>query len=502
MLVENQIERILGEIELPENISRKKDAYSSYQVYEGNLRYFVSERLKEMYPKTHEMFQVSDYSALKKIVDKKSKAYKEAPVRKLETDEETKLYQDLVKKFSLNEAMKGIDYLFNQHKYSLLAVFFERSPDVFGKMQEIFKFIPLAPYEFDVILSEMGELEAVVLSYPDEEVVSGPETDGVNTIIAGATQDKGREKKLYAVWTAKNHWLYHGTKNSDGKWQFYPAPNEKNPNNINPYGVLPFVYLPIDFSSDYPIASPLAYQTIELNAEMSTYYTSGSMQIGTLVLKYPSSQAIESVANGLFTGMKLPQSENPDAPPTEADYIAPSPNMSGHREAILTHMSAILDEQGINSNQLIKPDENFASGFDRLLASADVQDIIEDNQGFYKKVEEKVYQIVAMIYKNFIKRDIFKSETVQIVYRKPKVLISDTEKLNNLKQMDELGLLLPWEKFMIFDPNLSEDEAKAKWEEFQKIKQEAVDSMMPEDSIEDETSSEDETEDAAEGEAD
>jgi hypothetical protein len=486
------VPRILQEIELKENSERKRQAYKSYQAYEGNLRYFVEDRLKQMFPKTWEMFQVSDYSAIKKIVDKKSKSYKEAPLRKLDSPEETALYQDLVKKFSLNEAMKVTDRYFNQHKYSLLAVFFERSPDVFGKMAEVFKFIPLAPFEFDVVLTEMGDLEAVILSYPDEQVVIGPETDNLDTLIAGDVQDRGTDKKVYAVWTAKNHWLYQGTKNSDGAWEFFLAPNEKNPNNLNPYGILPFVYLPIDFSSDYPVGSPLAYQTIELNAEMSTYYTSGSMQIGTLVLKYPSSQAIESVANGLFTGMKLPQSENPDAPATEAEYIAPSPNMSGHREAILTHMSAILDEQGINSNQLIKPNEEFSSGFDRLLASADVQDIIEDNQGFYSKVEEKVYHIVAMIHKNFLKRDIFKSETISVVYRKPKVLISDTEKLGNLKQMDELGLLLPWEKFMILDPNLSEEDAKAKYDLMKSLQKKALDTLVGESTEEEDEEESDE----------
>lgn len=485
MITVEQVPSLLAETELAENNTRKKDAYTSYQIYEGNLRYFVKDRLTEMYPQTNDMFQVSDYSALKKIVDKKSKAYKENPLRKLDSEQETTLYQDISKKFMLNEAMKGIDRIFNQHKYALMAVLFERSPDSFGKMQEVYKFIPLAPYEFDVVLDEMGGLECVILSYPDEEVIAGPQTDGINTMIAGDVQDKGRDKKVYAVWTSKNHWIYQGYKSQDGLWEFSLAVNEKNPNNENPYGILPFAYLPIDFSADYPIPSPLSYQTVELNAEMSTYYTSGSLQIGTLVLKYPSSQAIETVAAGLFTGMKLPQSENPDAPDTTAEYIAPSPNMSGHREAILTHIAAILDEQGINSNQLVKPNEDFTSGFDRLLASADVQDIIEDNQGFYCKVEQRIYEIVANIQRNFLKRDLFKSESVNVIYRKPKVLISDTEKLANLKQMDELGLLLPWEKFMILDPNLTEEEATEKYNKMQALRVKQIESMTPKQPVQD-----------------
>lgn len=468
---ENKLRSILARVNNPDNVERKKNEFNSYNIYDGNLRFYVNDKLKEMYPKTWKMFQVSDYSILKKIVDKKAKAYKETPLRKLETDEETRLYQSIVKKYSLNECMKNLDKLYNQHKYCLAAVFYERSPNALNVIEEKFKFIPLAPYEFDVELSELGELEIVILTYPDQQVQVDIHNKNPDTTLI---KEKGIETQVHVVWTQVDHIIVNAYRKKGEDWKYQIAPNEKNPNNENPYGVLPFVYLPMDFSDKYPIASPLSFQTIELNAEMSTYYTSGMMQIGTLVVSYPSSQAIEAVNTGLFTGMKMPQSENPDAPPTKAEYIAPSPNLSGHRESIITHMSAILDEQGINSNQIVKPDESFASGFDRLLASADVQDIIEDNQGFYGKVEQKIYKIIQSIYRNFIKRDIFKSEEINVIYKKPKVLISDTEKLTNIEKMDELGVLLPWEKFMIIDPNLSEDDAKLKYETLEKIRRERV----------------------------
>lgn len=470
MLTDQEVLNLLTEIESVENQNRKKYAYDSFQIYEGNLRYFVTEKMKKMFPMTWEMFQISDYSILKKIVDKKSKAYKEAPRRFLETDAETSLYQEVVNKFGLNKAMKKFDVYYNREKYSLMAVFFERK-EFGGELKEQFNFIPLAPYEFDVVMDEMGNLETVILSYPDEQVVSGKVTDRIDTTIAGYVQDANIETKTYAVWTKDQHQIWEGYKKKDGKRTFSKLIVDGNESGINPYGVLPFVYVPEEYSQDYPVESPLPVQTIELNAEMSTYYTSGTLQIGTLVLKFPSSQAIETVTNGLFTGMKLPQSENPDSPETSAEYISPSPNMNGHKEAIITHMQAILDEQGINSNQIISPNEKFTSGFDRLLASADVQDIIQDNQqNVYLGVEQKIYLIVKAIYKNFIKRDIFKSKSLSVVYSRPKILVSDTEKLNNIEKMNELGLLTPWEKFMLIDPNISEQQAKEKWDKLQEAK--------------------------------
>lgn len=481
MYSDQDIRNMLAEIELPENQNRKKYAYDSYQIYEGNLRHYVEKKMKLLYPMTYSMFQISDYSALKKVVDKKSKSYKENPKRILQNENESELYQNIVNEYGLNKAMKKFDQYFNQHKYSLLAVFFEREKEENGNVEDNWKFIPLAPYEFDVVLDEMGDLECVVLSYPDAQVVSGPQTDGINTLIAGDAQDKGDSIKTYAVWTNSQHLIYQGQKQSNGERRYQQVTVSGNENGLNPYKKIPFVYVPEDYSEDYPINSPLANQTVELNAEMSTYYTSGSLQIGTLVLKFPSSQAIETVTNGLFTGMKLPQSENPEAPETTAEYIAPSPNMSGHKEAILTHIQAILDEQGINSNQVVSPNEKFTSGFDRLLASADVQDIINDNQqNVFMDVEKEVYEIIQAIHRNFIKKDLFKSEKINVVYSKPKVLISDTEKLTNIEKMEQLGLLSPWEKFMLVDPNISMDEAKAKWNEIKAEKASMINSMMPE----------------------
>ena len=52
------------------------------------------------------------------------------------------------------------------------------------------------------------------------------------------------------------------------------------------------------------------------------------------------------------------------------------------------------------------------------------------------------------------------------------MLVSETDKLNNIQKMLELGLIEEWEKFMLIDPNLTEEEAK---EKLARIKQAQVD---------------------------
>ena len=49
-------------------------------------------------------------------------------------------------------------------------------------------------------------------------------------------------------------------------------------------------------------------------------------------------------------------------------------------------------------------------------------------------------------------------------YRRPKVLISDAETLDNIKKQLDLGIIEEWEKYKIINPNLSEEECRAKLE--------------------------------------
>ena len=56
----------------------------------------------------------------------------------------------------------------------------------------------------------------------------------------------------------------------------------------------------------------------------------------------------------------------------------------------------------------------------------------------------------------------FKSEKLKVRFARPKILSSDSEKLDNLAKKKALGLFEDYELIMEIDPNLSEDEAKEK----------------------------------------
>lgn len=465
------VKTIIEQIEGSENQQRKKDAWKSYEIKNGLLNKYVKGRLKEMFPDTYQNYTVADYSLLKKIVEKKAQAYKEAPIRSLENESDREEYYKILKDYKFNFAMSEIDALYNEHKYCALAVF-PKTDDETGLLG--FNFVPLAPYEYDVIKSNDGEVEAVILSYPSTEITGSG--DGINQLIAEPTNADEGLKRKYVFWTEKEHRVFEVSGSGDNK-KMWESLIEGNENGINPFGMIPVIHFPEAFTPNYPISSPLPNQTVEINALFSIYLQSGSMQVGQLVLKFPNDQQITTVHQGIFSGMKLPQSKNPDDPKTEAEYISPSPDLAGHKDSIITFMSMILDEQGINGNQVVNPSESFSSGVDRLLASADVQAIIEANQNKYMDIEHEVYELVKKM-SDIYGGHKYTSENLVVKYQKPKMMISDSEKLENLKKKKELGIFADWELLIDYNPNLSEQEAKDKLQQMRTEKVSNVNSMF------------------------
>ncbi len=460
------IRSIIQEIESADNLKRKRIAWDSEQIRTGNLKPFVEARIKQMYPKTWSMYSVTDYSILNKIVNKKSKAYKEAPIRKVVGDDAaTEIYHNIVNEYGLNTAMRELDIQFNQYKHGLIACFMDREyEENLAKSQLYWKFYSLAPYEYDVVKDDDGEVKIVVLSYPDPSVSSGLGGDGYNSLIAeDGSNDETRRERFYSFWTDKQHIMIKvtGNKGTD-KLLIEFQPIEGNESGVNPYGILPFVYVPMNYSKNYPTPSPLPMQTVELNALMSVYLTSANMQVGVLKISRPEKQKINIASHSLYTAIEAPQSSRPEDKPTDVSFISPTPNMTGHKEAITTYLATILDEHGISGSQVLGGSvESFNSGFDRLLAQADVQGIIEDNQEIYSEVEHEIYEIVsAQLATQGM--SVLPYDAFRIIYRKPKVMISDKEKLDNLKTMKELGLWPDYELVQMYDPNLSEEDAKNK----------------------------------------
>jgi hypothetical protein len=485
-LTDEFIRKVIEEIETPQNLSRKRRAWISRRVREGGLYDYVQDVVKKMYPKTWEMYSISEYSILKKVINKLAKSYKKSPKRRVvgadgqPKPEVMDKLGPVLKVFNFNQAMKDFDRTYVEHKYSLLACLM----DLVGQpAQPFWRFFALEPYEYDLAFDGKGQARLCVLSYPSASVRSNPrtaESDMINSIIAeSGGADEGIDRRYYAFWTASQYVEVDvsgplaGAKRKDGPNSTKIEIIETRPDRSNPYGIFPFVYAPMTSEVNYPDASPLPSQTVQLNALLSVYFTSANMQVGMLAVKFPADQKVTIESASMYTQMSLPQSTKEGAPETSAEFVSPSPDLGGHRQAIMTYARMILDEQGIGSTGVVDGDgDKFASGLDRLISMADVQEVIEENQELYGRVEAQAFQIISQQAK--IANAPMGDGVLDVVYQKPKVMVSDSEILDNLKKMKELGIFTDAQILQAYDPNLSETEAEGELQKIANAKSEAI----------------------------
>ena len=428
------VQEIIKSIETMGNRARKDHAYKSRQIMEGAQAKYVKTELARLYPKTHELMRVSDISLLKKVVNKIARAYKEDPVRAFGLEDETERYSMLTKDANFNKQFRIFDKYFVRDKHAALWV---------NKIEGEFHLIPLAAFEFDVVVDDnTNQVTVMILTYDRKDF------------------------KEYALWTESHHVL---VRSKDSSIQYIPI--EGNPNNINPLGIIPFSYRSSGDGRGYPVASPLPDQSTTMNVSLSDLQSAAAKQgHGHLVRKVVGDQKAQEVHAGLHTVIDLVLSDNADDPQPDVSYINASPDLTGQREALAAYVRGVLDENGISGGEFLTGNvREFTSGLDRAIAQADVTDQIEAHQAEYANVENEVFQIIRA-YQEVENTERFSSEGLSVSYRKPKVLISDAQTLANIEKQLNLGLIEEWEKFKIMNPNLSEEECRAKLERINKEK--------------------------------
>ena len=496
----NIVTQIISDIEGSEERARKTANFDAWEVYSGNVYPYVSKRISEVRPRSYQGYTISDISFSKVITDTKSKAYKEQPIRKIAgTKDETK-NERLEAIYEEGDALRQLPFLdtvTNLHKHSLLWV--NNLDD-----SEQYQFMTLQGYEYSVVRDKQtGELTAVILNYGNLDITVGARGDnrdantatavggdGIDNLIAESQADSAAQSKVYAMWSKDNYVIAKVQTNTvdtlEGKAveksvTFVDQP--KNPQMENVIHRLPFVFLSQEMAIDYPTLSPLKAQTITANQQLSELMTAANIQgVGQLMFKYPEKfeGKFNKITTGLLSAIKLPQSDNPDDKPTDAEYISPSPDLMGMKDVTLSYIKQVLNEHGLKNTSAIGSEgQDFNSGLQMAIANSSVQDLIEMNQQTYVQVEREMFEIIKA-WDIFRGNSVFKEDDkLDVVFKKPKVLISDAEVLANIEKRLALGLIEKWEALRILDPNLSEEDAREKSSTIMTANMDSVQQLMP-----------------------
>lgn len=459
---------LIREIEGAQNIERKKNAFIAFECQEGRQKYHVKKRLAVQYPETHEKFRIGNVEIVKKIIRKKAKAYKTAPIRSLDTDAESLALEGIYDKFKFSRAFKEADRIYNLHKYVALWLSYKNPDDDGLDLDGTYGLQALAPYEYDLVRNDKGVPVIFALSYGGTDITQG--ADGVEQVITEDQRDTAAETKRFSFWS-KDHFVKVSTKGVTEDGEPFITELKTIP---NPIRRLPIAFLSQDTAADYPIPSALADKAIDFNVDFSDLRTSVSAQgHGQLVISAPENMKLRQVHMGMHTAINLPQSKKADDKATTAEYISASPDLSGALSVLQFTMLQIMDDEGITAKSAIEGGIDEAkSGFDRVLKEADVQAAIEDNQELYSDCLELDVYLTLKSFEDALNNTIFKSETITTTFSKPKVLTTDKEVRDSIAFDEENGLSLSYEKHMVLDPNISKEKAIEREAEIQ-VEQEA-----------------------------
>ena len=443
------------------NRERKRRAYRDYEIMMGLQKQYVYERLQEMYPDNYKLFRMGDISIAKKVTEKKSRAYAQQPNRVVKNGQQIfdKIYSDQ----DFLQAFKEFDMIYNFFKYAFMWVrhYPSMMPGEVGK----YSLRALKPFEFDILFNEDGTPKVFALCYDDMplDVQSyfANMFSAYNKYPVPFKQDLGT--CLYTVWSPTEiNYVESGLGGSARL--IAEMPNE--------LGAIPGAYLQEETRPEYPLPPILGAQTVEWNVAFSDLKTAAATQgHGQLVIKYPiKSEKAPKVKVGMYNAIALPQLHPDQGPPTDANFINPSADIPGQLEVLKFDLMQILEDHGLRGRKSVSVNssEQFSSGFDRLISEADIQYIIDNNQSLYsERLEQNIFKVVKQFEMRMNRMEFSEVERVEVKFDRPKVLISDRETLENLAMRINLGVVSSWEKHQIIDPNLTDEEAKAREKEIE-----------------------------------
>ncbi len=463
------VSRLLADLDGSEDRERKKHAFNSWQIYSGNQKPYVQREIKRMRPSSWEMYTISDISIAKMVTDKLSKSYKEQPIRTVGKGVKNDRLQEIYKEAKALQQLPYGDKMFNLNKYFLMWVNYLENDNRYN-------FTALRPDEFSIVIDQdTGDLIGVILNYGNTTITNEANTgDGVSNLIAESQADSSAEQQVFAMWSMDNFVMVKVTEDrflKSGKEvikkniDYITVPG--NPNNVNKLGVIPFVFMSKEPTIDYPTTNPLSEQSVTYNAINSEGLTASTLNSGQMVIKYPEKYEgkFKTMTTGLSSAIKVPQSSDPDDKSTDVEYINANSDLEGQKGYYLTYLKQILAEHGITTAQGVNGDaQSFSSALEKMISEAPVQHIIEENQERFVDMEQQMFEIIKA-WETFLGKTIFKDEDeLDIKFKKPTLMTSDSEVLANIKLQLELGLIEEFEKYQVIDPNLSDDKAKEKLE--------------------------------------
>ena len=483
---------IIEDIKKPYNIDRKAKALYRCDIQNDNIKpHVIDELKKELNQETiKEMPIVSTINIQKRVTSKKACVYVDEVSRSfdgLSEDQEEKVlavYADGKANVELNKCNKKLIY---EHQ-TILGVL-PRNGKLMFKKYELHQ-IDVVPNMLDPELSDI-----YILSVFDKEDVEMTDAEQINS-ATGAVPNKDKfhgdkpaedseiaskedyKKTLerFIFWSKEYHFMTDGHGQIIDLITGMPKTQASESDIVSPlkeYNLFPFVDISREKNGSFwnMQGASLSDFTVQFNAMLSDLRMTMKMEgYNVAILKAPSELQPENQIVGASYLMKLPT----DDPEKEIDFKFESPNsnitqISESIDKILNYFITTedLDSSVVNSKG---ESQKFTSGWDRFLALTEKREATKEDYQLFKDAEEnELWEIVKAwlnvlsgtdtLDKKYHIGTIGEEVTMEVKFEQSQALLTEKEKIENIKQRKELDLESRITMLMKLD-NISEQEAE------------------------------------------
>lgn len=486
--------QIIEEIKGKENQRRKNECFKRYLCYKDRTSDFVIEHLLRQFDQSTVLemaYAISNISLLRKVVDKLARVYSSGVQREIVGDEvSTQNMADLEDALDFNTQIKLTNKFLKLQKN--VAMYIKPVPCTDeGENKYKIKLEPLNPYLYDVVEDYNNRTEPLVYILSDFKytnpinmnlTTSQMATHNYTANVAGAigTGD-GKDQKIAdapedakmgeIIWWSKN---YHFTTDTDG--------NITSQDIENPIKKIPFVNFALE-------------QDGQFWAEGGNDLVDGNVLINSILTHNQHVAITQGYGQFWMRGKSLPRNikvgankailmEYQEGDPTpEIGYANATPQLVAMGAMIDRYIALLLTTNNLSTSAVasqLTGTQMAASGIAMVIDKAEsMEDVMDQRQIFIDK-EPIIWDIInkwISVYGDNLD-DEFKGKNLpedfedsfSIEFRDQPVIMSETEKLNNLKLRRDIGLDSQLDIIMKDNPQLDEQQAVAKLQEITKEK--------------------------------
>lgn len=450
--------------------------FELYEMHEGQVKKFVEKSLaQEMYSQAaykRAIQRIPSINIPKKVTDKLSKVYAEAPIRFSETD------QDLVQEFAhymqVNAEMNYGNKLSNLNKRAALELYVED-----GKQ----RVRVLAAHQFFVFSDSKTS--------PNKPTVFvkllGQEHKRRDTI---STRDGKRVTNEDDIYLVNIMALYSDTEfmiiDSDGMVREDKMVEMGVTSTRNPFGVIPFVYINKSKSEIIPFPNQPTFDIGVLIPKLLTdlNYSAQFLSHSVIWTKNADLQGAEINPDAIVDlGDTDGEGNTPDI-----GTIDPKTDIDGVLKLIQAQLAMYMSTEGLKAGSIGQVEASSASsGIAKIIDESDATEARKAQTELFREVEHEFWNKFAKMQQVWAqsgaveKKETFSpdfSDSFSIKFAEIKPLETEKEKYEKMKVARELKLITKKQALKEIYPNLPEDQLNERLAELEEELKKEKDEMM------------------------